>query len=85
MLNIFRKVCLQQPEVAVKVIKVLGHRLRHLERLIRKPGSTNGALLLGGGLGHTGSEGHRLVNLLSPKRWRDAVDTTSTHLHAQGL
>ena len=32
----FRKVCLQQPEVAVKVIKVLGHRLRHLERLVEE-------------------------------------------------
>lgn len=32
----FRKVCLQQPEVAAKVIKVLGHRLRHLERLVEE-------------------------------------------------
>jgi len=32
----FRKVCLQQPEVAVKVIKALGHRLRHLERLVEE-------------------------------------------------
>ena len=32
----FRKVCLQQPEVAVKVIKVLGHRLRHMERLVEE-------------------------------------------------
>jgi CRP/FNR family transcriptional regulator len=32
----FRKMCLQQPEVAVKVIKVLGHRLRHLERLVEE-------------------------------------------------
>lgn len=32
----FRKVCLQQPEVAVKVIKVLGHRLRHVERLVEE-------------------------------------------------
>ncbi len=32
----FRRVCLQQPEVAVKVIKVLGHRLRHLERLVEE-------------------------------------------------
>jgi CRP/FNR family transcriptional regulator len=32
----FRKVCLQQPEVAVKVIKVLGHRMRHLERLVEE-------------------------------------------------
>ena len=29
----FRKVCLQQPEVAIKLIKVLGHRMRQLERL----------------------------------------------------
>ena len=32
----FRRVCLQQPEVAVKVIKALGHRLRHLERLVEE-------------------------------------------------
>jgi CRP-like cAMP-binding protein len=32
----FRKVCLQQPEVAVKLIKVLGHRLRHVERLVEE-------------------------------------------------
>jgi CRP-like cAMP-binding protein len=32
----FRKLCLQQPEVAVKVIKVLGHRLRHAERLVEE-------------------------------------------------
>jgi len=27
---------MQQPEVAVKVIRVLGHRLRHLERLVEE-------------------------------------------------
>jgi len=32
----FRSVCLQQPEVAAKVIKVLGHRLRRLERLVEE-------------------------------------------------
>jgi CRP-like cAMP-binding protein len=32
----FRSVCLQQPEVAAKVIRVLGHRLRRLERLIEE-------------------------------------------------
>ncbi len=32
----FREVCLQHPEVAVKVIKALGHRLRHLERLVEE-------------------------------------------------
>jgi CRP/FNR family transcriptional regulator len=32
----FRKVCVQQPEVAVKVIKVLGHRLRHLDGLVEE-------------------------------------------------
>jgi len=32
----FRKVCLQQPEVAIKLIKVLGHRLRRAERLIEE-------------------------------------------------
>jgi len=32
----FRKVCLQQPEVAAKLIKVLGHRLRRAERLIEE-------------------------------------------------
>ena len=32
----FRKVCLQHPEVAAKVIKALGHRLRHLERLVEE-------------------------------------------------
>jgi CRP/FNR family transcriptional regulator len=32
----FRKVCLLQPEVAVEVIKVLGHRLRHMERLVEE-------------------------------------------------
>jgi CRP/FNR family transcriptional regulator len=32
----FRRVCLQQPDVAVKVIKVLGHRLRRLEQLVEE-------------------------------------------------
>jgi CRP/FNR family transcriptional regulator len=32
----FRKLCLANPEVAVKVIKVLGHRLRHLRRLVEE-------------------------------------------------
>jgi CRP/FNR family transcriptional regulator len=32
----FRRVCLQQPELAVKLIKVLGHRLRRLETLIEE-------------------------------------------------
>jgi CRP/FNR family transcriptional regulator len=32
----FRRVCLQEPEVAVKVIKVLGHRLRRLEQLVEE-------------------------------------------------
>jgi len=32
----FRNVCLQQPDVAVKVIKVLGHRLRHMEKLVEE-------------------------------------------------
>jgi CRP/FNR family transcriptional regulator len=32
----FRKLCLQQPEVAAKVIKVLGHRLRRLETLVEE-------------------------------------------------
>ena len=32
----FRKVCVQQPEVAMKVIKVLGHRLRHVEKLVEE-------------------------------------------------
>jgi CRP-like cAMP-binding protein len=30
----FRKICLHQPEVALKVIAVLGHRLRNMGRLI---------------------------------------------------
>jgi CRP-like cAMP-binding protein len=30
----FRAICLQQPALAMKVIKVLGHRLRHMGRLI---------------------------------------------------
>jgi CRP-like cAMP-binding protein len=30
----FRRICLQHPEVALKVIKVLGHRLRSMSRLI---------------------------------------------------
>jgi CRP/FNR family transcriptional regulator len=32
----FRRLCLQQPEVAVKIIKVLGHRLRRLEQLVEE-------------------------------------------------
>lgn len=32
----FRKLCLDQPEVAVALIKVLGHRLRHAERLVEE-------------------------------------------------
>lgn len=32
--ELFRAICLQNPEVAVKVIKVLGHRLRHLDSLV---------------------------------------------------
>lgn len=32
--NHFRKICLQHPEMALKIIKVLGHRLRHMSRLI---------------------------------------------------
>lgn len=32
--NHFRKVCLQHPEMALKIIKVLGHRLRRMSRLI---------------------------------------------------
>ena len=30
----FRKICLQNPELALKVFRVLGHRLRHLMRLV---------------------------------------------------
>jgi CRP/FNR family cyclic AMP-dependent transcriptional regulator len=32
----FRKICLQYPKVAIKVIRVLGHRLRHLDGLVEK-------------------------------------------------
>jgi CRP-like cAMP-binding protein len=32
----FQKICLQHPEVAVKLIKVLGHRLRHLDSLVEE-------------------------------------------------
>ncbi len=32
----FRRICSQHPEVAMKVIKVLGHRLRHLEGLVEE-------------------------------------------------
>jgi CRP/FNR family transcriptional regulator, cyclic AMP receptor protein len=32
----FRDICLQRPEVAMKVIKVLGHRLRHLDGLVEE-------------------------------------------------
>ncbi len=32
----FRIICLQHPEVAMKVIKVLGHRLRHLDGLVEE-------------------------------------------------
>jgi CRP/FNR family transcriptional regulator len=34
--DIFRRVCLQNPQVAVKLIKVLGHRLRHLDGLVEE-------------------------------------------------
>src|SRR5579864_6197726 len=30
----FRNICLQNPELSLKVFKVLGHRLRHLVRLV---------------------------------------------------
>ena len=32
----FRKTCFQHPEVAMKVIRVLGHRLRHLDGLVEE-------------------------------------------------
>lgn len=32
----FRRMCVQNPDVALKVIKVLGHRLRHLDRLVEE-------------------------------------------------
>jgi CRP-like cAMP-binding protein len=32
----FRAICLQHPEVAMKVIKALGHRLRHLDGLVEE-------------------------------------------------
>lgn len=32
----FRKICMQYPKVAIKVIRVLGHRLRHLDGLVEK-------------------------------------------------
>jgi CRP-like cAMP-binding protein len=32
----FRKICLQNPEMALKVFKVLGHRLRHLVSLVEE-------------------------------------------------
>jgi CRP/FNR family transcriptional regulator len=32
----FRKICSQHPEVALKVIKVLAHRLRHLDGLVEE-------------------------------------------------
>jgi CRP/FNR family transcriptional regulator len=34
--DVFRRVCLQNPQVAVKLIKVLGHRLRHLDGLVEE-------------------------------------------------
>jgi CRP/FNR family transcriptional regulator, cyclic AMP receptor protein len=32
----FRAICLEHPDVAMKVIKVLGHRLRHLDGLVEE-------------------------------------------------
>jgi len=32
----FRRICLQRPEVALKVIKVLGHRLRRMGQLVEE-------------------------------------------------
>jgi CRP-like cAMP-binding protein len=32
----FRRICLRQPELAMKVIKVLGHRVRHLDGLVEE-------------------------------------------------
>jgi len=32
----FRKICVRRPEVAMKVIKVLGHRVRHLDALVEQ-------------------------------------------------
>jgi len=32
----FRKLCLTHPDVALKVIRVLGHRLRHVRRLVEE-------------------------------------------------
>jgi CRP/FNR family transcriptional regulator len=36
----FRKTCLQNPEMALKVFKVLGHRLRHLVSLVEELSSS---------------------------------------------
>ncbi|MBI2689716.1 MAG: Crp/Fnr family transcriptional regulator [Acidobacteria bacterium] len=32
----FRKICLSRPDVSLKVIRVLGHRLRHLRNLVEQ-------------------------------------------------
>ncbi len=57
----FRKVCLQHPEMALKVIKVLGHRLRHMSSLIEDLSFSTVRGRLVAYLGHLAREaGHRV-------------------------
>ena len=57
----FRKICLQHPEMALKVIKVLGHRLRRMGRLIEDLSFSTVRGRLVACLGHLAHEaGHRV-------------------------
>jgi len=57
----FRKICLQHPEMALKVIKVLGHRLRRMGRLIEDLSFSTVRGRLVAYLGHLAHEaGHRV-------------------------
>jgi CRP-like cAMP-binding protein len=57
----FRKICLQHPEMALKVIKVLGHRLRRMGSLIEDLSFSTVRGRLVAYLGHLAHEaGHRV-------------------------
>ena len=57
----FRKICLQHPEMALKVIKVLGHRLRRMGSLIEDLSFSTVRGRLVAHLGHLAHEaGHRV-------------------------
>jgi CRP/FNR family transcriptional regulator len=58
----FRKICLQYPEMALKVIKVLGHRLRRMSSLIEDLSFSTVRGRLVAYLGHLARETGRKVS-----------------------